>query len=88
MYKQVLEEARELLRLNERFNQRRHRPDFMQTLSDEHREILEHHYAGKPFKKLPFKSKDSKQRSKVKRAIQKLCRVDLSIPWEVSISVQ
>ena len=82
MYKQVLEEARELLRLNERFNQRRHRPDFMQTLSDEHREILEHHYAGKPFKKLPFKSKDSKQRSKVKRAIQNLCGVDLHIPWE------
>lgn len=82
MYKQVLEEARELLRLNERFNQRRHRPDFMKTLSDEHREILEKHYAGNPFKKLPFKSKDAKQRSKVKRAIQKLCGVDLHIPWE------
>ena len=82
MYEQVFEEARDLLRLNEKFNQRRHRPDFMQTLSDEHRAILEEHYAGTSFKKLPFKSKDAKQRSKVKRAIQKLCRVDLSIPWE------
>jgi hypothetical protein len=46
MYEQVFEEARDLLRLNEKFNQRRHRPDFMQTLSDEHRAILEEHYAG------------------------------------------
>ena len=81
MYEQVFEEARDLLRLNEKFNQRRHRPDFMQTLSDEHRAILSKHYAGTSFKKLPFKSKDAKQRSKVKRAIQKLCGVDLSIPW-------
>ena len=81
MYEQVFEEARDLLRLNEKFNQRRHRPDFMKTLSDEHRAILSKHYAGTSFKKLPFKSKDAKQRSKVKRAIQKLCGVDLSIPW-------
>lgn len=81
MYEQVFEEARALLRLNEKFNQRRHRPDFMQTLSDEHRAILEAHYAGTRFRELPFKSKDEKQRSKVKRAIQKLCGVDLSIPW-------
>ena len=82
MYEQVFEEARALLRLNEKFNKRRHRPDFMKTLSDEHREILEKHYVGTPFKDLPFKSKDKKQRSKVKRAIQKLCGVDLHIPWE------
>ena len=82
MYEKVFEEAREFLRLNEKLNKRRHRPDFMKTLSDEHREILEKHYVGTPFKDLPFKSKDKKQRSKVKRAIQKLCGVDLHIPWE------
>lgn len=82
MYEQVFEEARDLLRLDEKFNQRRHRPDFMQTLSDEHRAILEAHYAGTHFDELPFKSKDEKQRSKIKRAIQKLCGVDLRILWE------
>lgn len=82
MYEQVFEEARDLLRLNEKLNQRRHRPDFMKTLSDEHRAILEQHYVGTPFDDLPFKSKDRKQRSKVKRAIQELCGVDLYIPWE------
>ena len=48
----------------------------------EHRAILEEHYTGTDFDDLPFKSEDAKQRSKIKRAIQKLCRVDLSIPWE------
>lgn len=81
MHEQVFEEARDLLRLNEKLNQRRHKPAFIKTLSEEHRAILEQHYAGKRFHKLPFKSKDAKQRSKVKRAIQKLCGVDLSIPW-------
>lgn len=82
MYAQVFEEARELLRLNEKFNQRRHRPDFLETLSDEHRNILEHHYVGTPFNDLPFKSKDPKYRSKVKRAIQIRCGVDLYMTWE------
>ncbi|WP_157839524.1 hypothetical protein [Comamonas testosteroni] len=82
MYEQVFEEARELLRLNEKFNQRRHRQDFMQSLSDEHREILEQHYRGTPFDDLPFKSEDPKYRSKVKRAIQMHCHVDLYMSWE------
>lgn len=82
MYEQVFEEARELLRLNEKFNQRRHRQDFMQSLSDEHREILEQHYAGTPFDELPFKSEDPKYRSKVKRFIQMRCGVDLHMSWK------
>ncbi len=82
MYAQVFDEARELLRLNEKFNQRRHRSDFMETLSDEHRNILEHHYVGTPFNDLPFKSEDPKYRSKVKRAIQIRCGVDLYMTWE------
>lgn len=82
MYAQVFEEARTLLRLDEKLNQRRHRLDFLETLSDEHREILEQHYAGTPFDELPFNSEDPKYRSKVKRAIQMRCNVDLHMSWE------
>lgn len=81
MYEKVFEQACNLLRLDEKLNQRLHKPNFLNSLKEEHRAIIEAHYSGVEFKNLPFKSADSKQRSKVKRIIHESYGIDLHIAW-------
>jgi hypothetical protein len=83
-YRCAFQLIRDALRLDEKFRERKPRPQDLAGLSDVQRSIVNAHIAGEDDKNQPqLKDKNRMHDWRLKKQILETLRIDLSIPWKV-----